>query len=218
MNFFRHNWYKIGLFIGIITAITLPFYWSDINIVQRLLLLNFIAMTVHQFEEFGYPGGVPYLMNVEQCHSEYPDRYPQNANAVMIGNVATTYIFYLLPVFFPNQIWFGLGGVIIGLLQITAHVKLSMMLKSIYAPGNLAVFLGHIPIGIYFIYYGVTHNLISGLDWILAIGVFLFVGVVIVGLLGYKILADKNSPYPFTKEEMSRPWVINKMSKIKGQK
>ena len=93
-----------------------------------------------------------------------------------------------------------------------------MMLKSIYAPGNLAVFLGHIPIGIYFIYYGVTHNLISGLDWILAIGVFLFVGVVIVGLLGYKILADKNSPYPFTKEEMSRPWVINRMSKIKGQK
>ena len=203
---------------GIITAITLPFYWSDINIVQRLLLLNFIAMTVHQFEEFGYTGGVPYLMNVEQCHSEHPDRYPQNANAVMIGNVATTYIFYLLPVFFPNQIWFGLGGVIIGLLQITAHGKLSMMLKSIYAPGNLAVFLGHIPIGIYFIYYGVTHNLISGLDWILAIGVFLFVGVVIVGLLGYKILADKNSPYPFTKEEMSRPWVINRMSKIKGQK
>ena len=218
MNFLRHNWYKIGLFIGIITAITLPFYWSDINVVQRLLLLNFIAMTIHQFEEFGYPGGVPYLMNVEQCHSEHPDRYPQNANAVMIGNVTTTYIFYLLPVFFPNQIWFGLGAVIVGLLQITAHGKLSMMLKSIYAPGNLAVFLGHIPIGIYFIYYGVTHNLISGLDWILAIGVFLFVGVVIVGLLGYKILADKNSPYPFTKEEMSRPWVINRMSKIKGQK
>ncbi|WP_164503741.1 hypothetical protein [Erysipelothrix piscisicarius] len=49
------------------------------------------------------------------------------------------------------------------------------------------------------------------MDWALGIGVMLFVSFVVVALLGYKVLADKNSPYPFSKEEMNRPWMINQI-------
>lgn len=135
--------------------------------VQRLLYLNFVAMTVHPFEEFGFPRGMPVLPNAEKMKSEPPDRYPQNANSVMIGNMLAVYGSYLLPVFFPNQSCFGLGGVLVGLMQTPVRLGVAKMLKSVYAPGNLAV-------------------------------------------LGYKLLAGKNSPYPFSEKGMTRPWMIKK--------
>ena len=210
MKFLRRNWYSIGLVVGLIAAIILPFIWKDLSVVQRLLYLNFIAMTVHQFEEFGFPGGMPILLNRELKKSERPDRYPQNANAVMVGNMLTVYVFYLLPIFFPNLIWFGLGGVLIGL-----HFGVAKMLKTFYAPGNIALVFGHIPIGIYFIYYGVTNHLIGAWDWVLAVLVMLFVSGFLVAALGYKVLADKNSPYPFSEKEMTRPWMLGKITRAK---
>jgi len=217
MGYLRRNWYTMGLIFGIIAAIVLIFIWDDISIIQRLLLLNFIAMTLHQFEEFGFPGGMPILLNVEKAKSEFPDRYPQNQNSVMVGNMLTVYVFYLLPVFFPEQIWFGLGGVLIGLSQLPVHLAVAKMLKSIYAPGNFALIFGHVPIGIYFIYYGVTNDLISGWDWVFGVLVMLFVSFFIVAALGYKILADKHSPYPFSKEEMNRPWMLKKIASSKAR-
>ncbi len=102
--------------------------------VQRLLYLNFAAMTVHPFEEFGFPGGMPVLPNAEKMKSERPDRYPQNANSVMIGNMLAVYGSYLLPVFFPNQSCFGLGGVLVGLMQTPVRLGVAKMLKGVYAP------------------------------------------------------------------------------------
>lgn len=215
MKFIRRNWYSIGLCIGIMALISLPFLWKHFSVVQRLLYMNFIAMTIHQFEEFGFPGGMPILLNAELMKSDRPERYPQNANAVMVGNMLTVYVFYLLPVFFPNQIWFGLGGVLVGLTQTPVHFGVAKMLKSIYAPGNLALVFGHIPIGIYFIYYGVTNHLIGGMDWVLAVLVMLFVSGFLVVALGYKVLADKNSPYPFSEKEMNRPWMLKKIARSK---
>lgn len=217
MRFLRRNWYSIGLCIGIITAIILAFTWKDLSVIQRLLFMNFIAMTVHEFEEFGYPGGMQILMNVEKSKSEWPDRYPMNQNSVMIGNMLTVYSLYLLAAFFPNQIWFGLGGVLVGLTQVPVHLGVAKMLKSIYAPGNIALFFGHIPIGIYFIYYGITNHLIDPWDWVWGIVLMLFDAVFIVGVLGYKVFADKNSPYPFSEKEMSRPWMLKKIAGMKAR-
>lgn len=62
MKFLRRNWYSVGLFFWLVAAITLFFIWNDITVVQRLLLMNFITMTVHQFEEFGFPGECQYFL------------------------------------------------------------------------------------------------------------------------------------------------------------
>lgn len=134
----------------------------------------------------------------------------------MVGNVLTVYGLYLLAAFFPNQIWFGLGGVLVGLMQLPVHLGVSKMLKSFYAPGNFAVFFGHLPIGIYFIYYATTNHLLTGSDWLLGVIVMLIDIVGVVGILGYKVLANKNSPYPFSETEMNRPWMIEKIKKLKS--
>jgi hypothetical protein len=40
-----------------------------------LLLLNFVVLLVHQFEEYGWPGGFPAIMNMVLQPSPTPDHY-----------------------------------------------------------------------------------------------------------------------------------------------
>jgi len=39
-------------------------------------------------------------------------------------------------------------------------------------------------------------------------------GVVLAGLLGYKLLTDTNSPYPYADEELYKPWIMKRIKKL----
>jgi len=154
MNFLRRHWYDGGAVIAVCTILWLIFQWRDIGVLQRLLLLNFAVLLVHQYEEYGFPGGEPAIMNMVLQPSSIPDRYPLNQNSAMVINLAAAYGFYLLPVFFPTIIWFGFAPVLFGVLQFVIHgVVTNVKLKSIYNPGLAAVMLGHIPVAAYYVYY-----------------------------------------------------------------
>ncbi|CAH2715882.1 hypothetical protein BACCIP111895_03066 [Neobacillus rhizosphaerae] len=64
MNFFRRHWYNVGLVVAIISIVYLIFAWGDMSILQRLVFMNFIVLLIHQFEEYGFPGGEPAIMNM----------------------------------------------------------------------------------------------------------------------------------------------------------
>ena len=114
MNLIRRHWYNIGLIVAILCIVLLPFIWESMSFLQIVLLLNFIVILIHQFEEYGLPGGEPTIMNTVLQQSPTPDRYPLNQNSAMVTNVVTAYLFYLLPVFFPNIVWLGLAPIIFG--------------------------------------------------------------------------------------------------------
>jgi hypothetical protein len=61
MNFIRRNWFNIGLVFAIGTTLYLAFARDDLTILQILLLSNLIAVLIHQFEEYGFPGGFPAI-------------------------------------------------------------------------------------------------------------------------------------------------------------
>jgi hypothetical protein len=207
MNFLRRHWYNVGLVVAILTAVVLAFAWNEIGILQRLLILNFIVMQLHQFEEYAFPGGLPAVANILEGKK-------LNQNATMWGCVITVYAFYFLPIFFPNQIGWGLGGIISGLLQIFVHLTVNAKLKHWYAMGNFSVIFGHIPIGIYYVWYVVTNNLVTTSDWITGFAILLFIGIFLVGLLGYKILSGDK--YPYEKEELEKPWIMKRIKKLKA--
>ena len=81
---------------------------------QRLLLLNFVVLLVHQFEEYAWPGGFPATMNTVLQPSPTPDHYKLNQNSATAVNVLAAYGFYLIAVFFPTVIWLGLAPVLFG--------------------------------------------------------------------------------------------------------
>jgi len=112
MKFFRRHWYAVGLVVAVAVILVLIVTWGNLSIIQRLLLANFAALLLHQFEEYGWPGGEPAIMNIVLQSSSTPERYPLNQNSAMIVNVLVAYGAYLLPVFFPHLIWLGLAPIL----------------------------------------------------------------------------------------------------------
>ena len=214
MNCIRRNWYNIGLIVAIGTITYSIFVWKDMGILQRLLLMNFVAILIHQFEEYGWPGGFPAIMNMVLKPSPSPERYPLNQSSSMILNVLTAYVFYLIPVFFPNVIWFGLAPVMLGILQFVVHgIITNRKLRSLYNPGLAAVIFLHIPIGIYYIYYIISSGIVSIWSWVIAALYMVFYQFIFFIKMNFTWLPDKNSRFPFNKEEMAR---FNVQKKIEG--
>ena len=206
LKFLRRHWHDIGLFSAIITAAYLLFTWNSTILLQKLLILNFIAVLLHQFEEYSWPGGFPAIANMAMMPSEKPDRYPLNQNSSMVANLIFAYAFFLLPVFFPNMIWLGLGPVLVGaILQFIGHViYVNIKLRSFYSPGVAATVFGHVPIGVIYIHHIVVNNMINMWGWLLAVvymTVFMFFDFYVNE---QKLLGGKNSPYPFDQDEMKR--------------
>src|SRR4051812_9001840 len=87
MRLLRRHWYNIGAIVALATLAYASIRWHQMNRSSLLLLLNFAALLIHQFEECGYPGGEPAILNIVLQTSDYPDRYPLNQNSAMIINV-----------------------------------------------------------------------------------------------------------------------------------
>ena len=63
---------------------------AELSTVQWILLLNFAVILIHQFEEYRYPVGEPWILNeVFQPKGGPVDRYPLNQlNATFINVLA----------------------------------------------------------------------------------------------------------------------------------
>ncbi|MDR1006845.1 MAG: HXXEE domain-containing protein [Bacteroidales bacterium] len=218
MKFLNRHWYNIGGVIAILAIAYLIIDWQQMEMLQRLLLMSFIAILIHQYEEYGFPGGEPAIMNMVLQESDIPDRYPLNQFSAMLGNVIITYTCYLLPVFFPKVIWLGLMPMLFGISQFVVHgIWTNIKLKTFYNPGLGAVVFLHFPIGIYYIYYIVANNLVSGWDWLIAVVYMLIVAGVVVNGLIYKLMPNRNTKWIFDKAEMERFRVKEKNEKTKSK-
>ncbi|MCC8093923.1 MAG: HXXEE domain-containing protein [Tannerellaceae bacterium] len=206
MNFYRRNWYYIG---GVL-FVTLSYYMGFIGIhhmshIQVILTYSFMAMLVHQFEEYGMPGGFPSIFNIAfSGQKKDVDRYPLNANTAMINNVFMTYPFYILAIISPGAIWYGLIQVGQGMVQILNHGYWNnKKLKTWYNPGLASVIFLHWPIGIYYIWYVSTNHLATVTDYIIGfIGSWLTMLVLWLGPV--MLLRNRKSRYPFTNNQMYR--------------
>ena len=204
IKFLRRHWSAMGLFSAMVAGAYLIFAWNEIVFLQKLLLFNFIAVLIHQFEEYSWPGGFPAVANMVLMRSAKPDRYPLNQNSSMVANLIFAYGFYLLPVFFPNVIWLGLAPVLIGLtIQVIGHViYVNIKLRSFYSPGVVATVFGHVPIGVIYINHIIANNLVNLGDWLLAV-VYMTVSMFLIFyIIEQKLLGGKNSPYPFDQDQM----------------
>ena len=216
MRFILRHWYSLGLVI-IPFAVAWAFV-AHMTGVQLILLLNFVTLIVHQFEEYGWPGGEPWIINeVMQPKGNRPDRYPLNQNNAFIVNVPMVWSFYLLPVFFPETVWLGLAPVIFGLAQLGMHgIANNRKLKSLYNPGLAAVVLGHVPLGIWYLVEVYSKNMIRNWDWVFGIAYMVcFIGIGVMKI-GYGLLVDKNSSHPFAPEEMERFDRRGRLARIKS--
>ncbi len=204
MKFWRRNWYYIGAVLFVALSFFMGFWGGNFSRIQVILIFSFMAMLVHQVEEYAWPGGFPSITNILAFgEKKTPDRYPLNANQCWISNVFFTYPFYVIPVFLPNVIWLGLAQVMLGMIQIFAHgIVVNVRLKSLYNPGLGATVFLQLPLGIYYIWYVATNNLASTGTYVIGfIGA--IIAMIVLFLLPIRLLAtDRASKYPFAEAEM----------------
>lgn len=192
----RQNWYKVGIVIFIVLSFFMLFIGHRIfSEIQIILMASFMALLIHQFEEYILPGGAPVVLNrILYGEKKDFDRYPGNAQSCLLVNISA-WVFYLLPVFFPYLIWLGLAQIFFGFFQFLGHgVQMNIKGKSLYNPGLLSVIFLHIPIGIYYIYFVQLHNLATLSDYIYGIVCFM-VAVGITTILPVRSLMDRDTPY-----------------------
>jgi hypothetical protein len=208
MKFMRNHWYDLGLIPVAAAAICLILGWSAMDTLQKLALINFIIIFLHQFEEYRFPGGEPAITNLaSQASDAAPaDRYPLNQNNAMVINVVAAYTLYLFPVLFPHVLWLGLTPVIFGMSQLIVHVLKTphQIGNRIYSPEAIAVVFGHLPVGIYWLCFTISNGMLHWYDVVLG---FVYLAVFIGGFMlkiGYGVLKKTDSPYFFPKEEFER--------------
>ena len=215
MRFLRRHWYEVGAAVAVAASIVLIVLWLDMGVLQRLLLLNFITLLVHQFEEYGWPGGLPAIINMAVWPSPTPNRYPLNQNSSTVVNLLAVYGFYLVPVFFPTVIWLGLGPVLYGVFQLVFHAFLvPIKLRCAYNPGLAMVVLGHVPVAACYFYYIHSHGLVGIWDWVFGVAYMAAFHYVCLLKMTYTWLADRDSQYPFTDEEMRRFNVAGRIERL----
>ncbi|MCC8022919.1 MAG: HXXEE domain-containing protein [Clostridiales bacterium] len=203
MNYYRRHWYDIGGIFFVALAFIMGFWGGEFSRLQVILIYSFMALLVHQIEEYAWPGGFPAIYNIAVAKEKAaPDRYPLNANQCMITN-GLIKVFYLTAILLPDVIWLGFAQVLFGMLQFFAHgLLINIRLKSFYNPGLASVIFLHLPIGIYYIRYTMEHDLIQSGAIILGILAASAAGA-LTAALPILLLRDRASKYPFTEDEMN---------------
>lgn len=205
LRYLYRNWYNIGGFVFLGVLVCCVLFWQDLGTLRGMLLLNFAGMLLHQYEEYGWPGGEPGVMNIALKKSNTPDSWPLNQKSAMITNVLCSYVFFLLPVFFPHAIWLGLAPMLAVFGQIVAHcIVNNRAMHTWYNPGMAAVLLWQLPLTVLYICY-ISINHLAGIGtWIFAVIYLVLYMFFFINKLTYSWLANKNGEYPFSTEEMRR--------------
>jgi hypothetical protein len=219
LKFFSRRWHDIGLVSAMVAGAYLASAWSELETLRRLLLLNFIVVLLHQFEEYSWPGGFPAVANLVMLTGPMTRYFkPLNQVSSMAANVLFAYIVYLVPVFFPDVIWLGLAPVLIGaVLQVIGHaIYVNIKIRSLWSPGAATAVLGFLPVGVIYIHHIQTNHIVSASDWLLAV-LWLFVsGSLVFYLVEQKLLGD--APYPFDQDEMERCDIPGKLERARRRR
>lgn len=214
MRFYVRNWYWFGLAYAAIALVLLVVLWNKMDVLQRLLVMNFIALCIHQAEEYGWPGGEPTIMNYALMGSDHPERFPLNQLSAMVTNDLALVLIYGVPVFFPHAIWLGLVGILFGMGQFLVHgVATNIKMRSIYNPGLFAVAFLHVPIGIAYIYFISAHGLATGWDWLWGACLTMVAAALVVGWSTYVFMASNNTSWAFSPKEMARFHVQERLAR-----
>lgn len=183
---------------------------------EKMLLASAFFLFLHFYEEFGFPGGFPWVgMHVERGITDTDSsKWTLNDLNAMYGNFIFALLVYILPLFLPNVRVLTLAAAIFAFVEVLGHLFVfNIALKDFYNPGLITSVFGLLPISIcFFAQNGIS--MFKGWDWVLA-----FAWIVFNYWLAFlspisKWMLKFNDRYAFTQEEVMRgSRYINRCSK-----
>ena len=216
MNWIRNNWpFMAGVFF-VALAFLVCLFGDMIDPRQKLTIIIFMTLFIHQFEEYVCPGGFPLIWNrAVSGEEENYTHYPLNKNNALFSNVSFWIIYaliilfgYEIPVLLLMLSYIGFGQVFMHafMMNIKAHTK--------YSPGMATAILIMLPVGIYSMWFLAVNYTVPFWSWFVAI-ILLMLSSGLLLALPMKIMGDRNSPYRYAEEDLDRFHLIEKMGVFK---
>ena len=194
-----NNWHNVSLVLAIVTALIAV---AVDDIVQKILLASIAVLLLHFFEEFGFPGGFPWMGVKLLLNSRETDSTKWSCNNLnsMFGNWGFLILVYALPLILSDVRFLLLAAMIFSLMELVMHLILfNVKRKTIYNPGMFTGVFLLAPISIYYftnVYDGslfVWSDFVAAVAWCVAVFWFAFRSPLywwLGRLKGYKLTAQ----------------------------
>lgn len=131
-----NNWHWISVHLAGATALIAILV--PMNEVTRLLLAAISILFLHFFEEFGWPGGFPWMGVKVLLGSDEMDSTKWDCNNLssMFGNWGFLFMVYILPIIFPGVRFFTLAAMIFLFAEVLMHlIMFPIRLRTFYNAG-----------------------------------------------------------------------------------
>ena len=213
---YRNHWYYVGGIIFVAIAIAMALFGQYLDPVRRIMVVGFMGLLIHQFEEYVIPGGFPMVWNIVQSgEKEIYNRYPMNKHTAFVCNVCLMYPLYIAGIIFSDCYIYGLMLMIFSITQVMIHgIIFNIKMKRLYNPGVATMLFILIPVGVYYIWYVASHFSLPWWHYLAAIGLLMPVSFCSL-MLPIKLLANKDSKHIWSEEECERFHVLDKMKSLK---
>ena len=171
-----NNWYNISVYLAglfALLAVLLP-----VGIVPKLLLLSSSILALHFFEEFGWPGGFPYMGVKILLGSDEKDSTKWNCNNLncLFGNWLALVLIYMMPLALPGVRFLTMCAMLFNFAELLMHLVLfNVRLKKFYNPGMVTAVFGLAPISCYYFLTVYDASAFVWYDYVIAVVYFLFV-------------------------------------------
>jgi len=176
MENFINNWHNISAYLAVGTALIAIFY--PMNLTQKMLYGSITCLFLHFFEEFGVPGGFPWMGVKILLGSNEMDSTKWDCNNLnsMFGNWCFLILVYFLPLIFPTIRFLTLSAMIFNFLELFMHLILfNLKQKSFYNPGMITAVFGLTPISCYYFTTVYDSKAFIWYDYFIAVSWFLLV-------------------------------------------
>ena len=164
-----NNWYIVSLLLAVILA---AFAFVEREDGTRLFLLaSGAVLSIHFFEEFGYPGGFPLLGVRVMLGSDETDSTKWNCNNLnsWLSNWLCLLLVYLMPLILPNVHFLLLSAIILSVAELMMHLIIfTLRQKKVYNPGIVTTLVGLTPILIWFLTKHFDAGMYHWYEWIIA--------------------------------------------------
>lgn len=162
MKWLIDNWMKATPFLAFYSFILVFLYVKDENYPLYLIWLQIVAYWLHEFEEYVFPGGFLEYINKKVIKSDRAD-YPMTQEFSFWVNIPIIFLAMpfsaILAHFFGIK--FGLWIAYFSFFNALGHILSFVAAGGKYNPGVVASAFINIPVGIYMIWYFLSHNLVS---------------------------------------------------------
>ena len=173
---FVNHWFVCSIYLAGIVALLAIFL--PLTLTQKMLLASIVFLFLHFYEEFGWPGGFPYMGVKLLLGKDEKDPRKWNCNNLssMYGNWGFLLLIYVLPLCFPSLAVLTLAAMMFNFAELLMHLILfNVRLKQWYNPGFVTAIFGLTPISIYYFSAVFDAGMFVWYHYLIAVAWFVFV-------------------------------------------